>query len=114
MWSRVKEFQVEGNCSPSRNYMVDTSRKIDTIITTLIEKNKYFTINRARQYGKTTTLDLIYQHLKDKYLVIQTSFEAADDSFASNYDFALGLTRSIDKELQRGLRKDFLRPLRLC
>ena len=97
----MKEFQVEGNCNPLRHYMADTSKKIDTIINTLIEKDKYFTINRARQYGKTTTLDLLYQRLKDKYLVIQISFEAEDDSFTSNYDFVLGMVRNIGRELQR-------------
>jgi hypothetical protein len=35
--------------------MVDTGEKIETIIREYIEPGEYFVINRARQYGKTTT-----------------------------------------------------------
>ena len=50
----MKEFNVTGICVPEEHYMADISKKLDQIIQ-MIEKNKYFTINRARQYGKTTT-----------------------------------------------------------
>lgn len=51
----MKSFNTTGLCIPSKHYMVDTTNKINEIIK-LIEQEKYFTINRARQYGKTTTL----------------------------------------------------------
>lgn len=51
----MKEFNVTGTCIPQKHYMVDTSGKIDQIVR-MVEKGNYFTINRARQYGKTTTL----------------------------------------------------------
>ena len=35
-----------------KNYMVDISGRIDRIISEYIENGQYFTINRARQYGK--------------------------------------------------------------
>jgi len=70
----LKEFNTEGSCNPNWHYMVDISNKLDQI-TILIEKNKYFTINRARQYGKTTTLEAIKERLKDKYLVIRISLK---------------------------------------
>ncbi len=49
--------------------------KIKKIIE-LVEKRKYFTINRPRQYGKTTTMYLLEKELKELgYLVIDTSLE---------------------------------------
>ena len=61
--------------------MVDISGKIDEIVRDYIECDEYFTINRARQYGKSTTLALLYNRLKENYLVLDISFEAAEDCF---------------------------------
>lgn len=47
-----KRFCITGTCIPEKNYMVDISDRIDRIIQDYIENGKYFTINRARQYGK--------------------------------------------------------------
>lgn len=58
--------------------MVDVSTKIKGIIDAFIDKGKYFTINRARQYGKTTTLYMLERALQKEYIVISLSFEAAD------------------------------------
>ncbi|GHV14698.1 hypothetical protein AGMMS49938_11310 [Fibrobacterales bacterium] len=61
--------------------MVDTGAKIDSILE-LIEQGKYFTINRARQYGKTTTLRLLEQALLAKgTIAARISFEGIDDEF---------------------------------
>lgn len=90
-----KEFNVTGICIPERHYMVDVSGKVDRIITDYIENGKYFTINRARQYGKTTILYLLEQKLKERYFVISESFESADDLFVSRSTFATGLIRRI-------------------
>ena len=46
-----KRFCITGTCIPEKNYMVDISDRIDRIIQDYIENGKYFTINRARQYG---------------------------------------------------------------
>ena len=46
--------------------MVDISNKIKQI-KKLINNEFYFTINRPRQYGKTTTLNEINNELSDKY-----------------------------------------------
>ena len=70
-----KVFNITGPCIPAIHYMADTSAKVDAIIRDYIEKNEYFTINRARQYGKTTTLELLYQRLKGRYVVMDMSFE---------------------------------------
>lgn len=83
----MKEFNIEGTCIPSENYMVDTSAKLEQI-EALIQKGKYFTINRSRQYGKTTTLASLYHRLKNQYTVLRLSFEGVGDgAFASDYGF---------------------------
>ena len=51
----MKKFNVTGLCTPEEDYMVDISGKIAQI-KKLVDSRSYFTINRARQYGKTTTL----------------------------------------------------------
>ena len=75
-----KEFNVTGTCIPEIHYMVDTSNKLEKVIK-LIDKGKYFIINRPRQYGKTTTLFLLYNKLKqiEDYLPIKISFEGIGD-----------------------------------
>ena len=47
-----KRFNVTGLCIPSIHYMVDTDKKIEYIIEKYVEEGAYFTINRARQYGR--------------------------------------------------------------
>ena len=56
----------------------------------LVEKGKYFTINRPRQYGKTTLLYLMEIELeKMGYLVFDMSFEGISDNiFTSEELFA--------------------------
>jgi hypothetical protein len=83
-----KEFNITGSCNPEWHYMVDTAKRFQAVAK-LIEKGKYFTINRARQYGKTTMLDMIWRKLSDRYLVIPLSFEGlGDSSFATEAAFA--------------------------
>lgn len=61
-----------------------------------IETGKYFTINRARQFGKTTTLNMIWRKLSDRYLVINLSFEGVGDTvFATEANFVAMLSRHI-------------------
>lgn len=98
--SLAKKFHVTGTCIPEKNYMVDISNRLDTIIREYIDEGKYFTINRARQYGKTTMLYLLERRLAGKYVVIRLSFEAADELFVSLYTLAAGLIRKIGKTLK--------------
>ena len=69
-----RKFNVLGNCIPDKHYMVDISGKL-TQIQEMVDEGLYFTINRARQYGKTTTLGLLEKRLKDDYIVVRMSFE---------------------------------------
>ena len=92
----MKKFNIVGICSPKRHYMVDTSKKIDEIIG-LIDDGVYFTINRPRQYGKTNTLYLLKQRIKNSHYVLSTTFQsAAQEDFASApafVKFFLGIIR---------------------
>lgn len=49
-----KKFNITGDCKPSLHYMVDLTSRLAQI-KALIDDGQYFVINRARQYGKTTT-----------------------------------------------------------
>ena len=74
-----KEFNDTGLCIPSRHYMVDNSEKLKQIIA-FVEKGKYFTINRPRQFGKTTILSLLAKQLnqRDDCIALKISFEGID------------------------------------
>jgi hypothetical protein len=74
-----KEFNDTGLCIPKRHYMVDNSDKLNQMIA-LVEKGKYFTINRPRQFGKTTTLSLLAKQLnqRDDCVALKISFEEID------------------------------------
>ncbi len=78
-----KEFNVTGSCNPEWHYMVDMTKRFEAV-ENLIDSGKYFTINRARQYGKTTLLDMIWRKMSSRYLVIDTSFEGVGDSAFEN------------------------------
>lgn len=90
-----KKFCVTGACIPEKNYMVDLTSRIDRMKKDYIDKGEYFTINRARQYGKTTTLYLLEQRLREEYIVLSLSFEAADEYFQSPTSLAEGLILDI-------------------
>ena len=79
--------------------MVDTRKRFEAV-ETLIERGKYFTINRARQYGKTTTLFMIWRRLSDRYLVLPLSFEGLGDSaFVSEEAFVNTFARMMGNYL---------------
>lgn len=79
--------------------MVDISNKIEQI-KKLIDNEFYFTINRPRQYGKTTTLNEINNRLKDLYLVINISFEGIGDVvFEDEKSFCNKFLKLIIKDL---------------
>lgn len=87
---RQKRFNTTGDCIPELHYMVDIDEKIDAIIEDYIEKEAYFTMDRDRQFGKTTTLKRLCDRLRQDHVVIYISFEPADACFASLYAFAQG------------------------
>ena len=70
----AKKFCTTGTCIPEKNYMVDLSNKIQQIINQYIESGQYFTINRARQYGKTTLLYLLEKELRKQVKVLKSQY----------------------------------------
>lgn len=70
----AKKFCITGTCVPEKNYMVDISGRIDRITKDYIEQGQYFTINRARQYGKTTTLFLLERKTQGRLSGIESEF----------------------------------------
>jgi hypothetical protein len=92
----VKKFNVTGTCIPDKHYMVDISSKLDKI-TKMIENEEYFTINKSRQYGKTTTLAALYRRLNNDYVVIRMSFEGLSEvSFSSSLAFTKMFIRKLN------------------
>ena len=92
----AKRFNTTGNCIPGRHYMVSIDDKLEKI-EDLINEGFYFTINRARQFGKTTTMKMLLNRLQGDYVVYQISFETDGDMFSSQEDFCNGLFKKLSK-----------------
>lgn len=71
---RKKVFNTTGICYADEHYMVDLTERLEAI-RKMIDRGKYFVINRARQYGKTTLLHALGEVLCDSYIVVQMDFQ---------------------------------------
>jgi predicted AAA+ superfamily ATPase len=82
----AKKFNTTGTCFPKEHYMADISAKFKLAIN-LVEKGKYFAINRPRQFGKTTLLYRLADALQQSgdYLVFNISFEGIDSETAWSF-----------------------------
>ena len=98
--SRDIGFNITGVCIPKLHYMVDISAAVEQIVNEYISNGEYFTINRARQFGKTTLLEQLHTSLKQSYIIIYISFESADDCFVSLYTFAQGFVNKVARALE--------------
>jgi len=98
----MREFNVTGLCIPDKHYMADISNKIRQIFA-MVEKGQYFTINRARQYGKTTTIRLLEKVLLEKdYQVARISFEGIGDTpFENEENFCQNIIDQISRAINR-------------
>lgn len=112
----MKKFNITGTCVPDENYMVDITNKL-VQIKAMIDDKAYFTINRGRQYGKTTTLYMLESFLADEYVVASISFEGLGTAtFSNETDFcqtflqlihdALAFANVADDYQRRWLDKD--------
>ena len=96
----AKRFNTTGVCIPARHYMVDIESKL-VQIKQLIDDEAYFTINRGRQYGKTTTLTRLETYLADEYTVISISFEGlGTSSFENEHVFCQDFFSTVTKALK--------------
>lgn len=74
-----KRFNTTGRCHPQEHYMVNINDRLEQI-GRMVAEGDYFCINRARQYGKTTTLSLLKDRLDSTYAVFSISFEGIGDA----------------------------------
>lgn len=70
----ARKFNVTGACNPKRHYMVDLTSRLEEI-RAMVEEGDYFTINRGRQYGKTTILRALAVYLENDYEVVSLDFQ---------------------------------------
>lgn len=68
-------FNTEGQCESDIHYMVRIDDRLQEIRRRYVDRGSYFTINRGRQYGKTTTLRALAEFLKDEYIVVSLDFQ---------------------------------------
>ncbi len=98
----AKRFNVIGTCIPGKHFMGDTSGKIEQILQ-MVSDGDYFTINRPRQFGKTTLLNLLEKRLvKEKdYLVLAITFEGIDTPTYERHDrFIENFLNLLNQELE--------------
>lgn len=94
----TKTFNTTGVCSKDKHYMVNINYKLKEIIK-LIQNDKYFVINRPRQFGKTTTLNELEKILKTRYKVIKLDFEGMGSIFDSENEFCGYFSKMINKAI---------------
>ncbi len=88
-------FNITGACNPKYHYMVNIQPRLEKI-KELIDRGAYFTINRARQYGKTTTLNALKDYLRPEYLVAGIDFQMLSHAnFKSEDHFVKAFAREV-------------------
>ena len=98
----MRRFNTTGTCYPDEHYMVDITDRVDDI-EKKVSEGEYITINRGRQYGKTTTLYHLTERLSKNYVVFSISFESMGEAdFKTNdslaYSFADALKSAIEND----------------
>ena len=63
--------------------MADISERLEEM-KAYVDAGDYFTVNRARQYGKTTTLNGLKRRLEEEYTVFLISFEGIEEEVFSD------------------------------
>lgn len=84
-----KIFNISADCKPKLHYMVNIDDRLMEI-RAMADRGDYFVINRARQYGKTTTLRALSRYLKRDYLTVSMDFQRIGASkFKNENTFSL-------------------------
>lgn len=91
----IRSFNTTGICDPKLHYMVDLNERLAQV-RILVDAGKYFTINRARQFGKTTTLHALAEYLNRDYFVVSMDFQMqmSNAKFKNENSFALAFARA--------------------
>ena len=96
-----KCFNVNGACNPALHYMADITGKLAQI-RGMVDAGQYFIINRARQYGMTTTLMELEKLLEGDYIVVSLDFQMLGAaSFQTENVFSLEFSRIFLQALRR-------------
>ena len=99
----MKRFNTTGICVPEKHYMVDTGSRVAQI-KAMVDAGQYFTINRARQFGKTTTLAALAKHLRDEYAVLSLDFQGISSAgFRTEEAFVQAFSRMLRMKSKGGL-----------
>lgn len=92
-------FNTNGICYPDKHYMVNLDARLEQI-KKMVDYGDYFVINRARQFGKTTTLYALEEYLGKEYVVIFTSFQGLSSAkFQNEYTFSKAFASMIIEAL---------------
>lgn len=95
-----RRFNITGVCVPEKHYMVNLDKRLKEI-RELIDDGAYFTINRARQYGKTTLLAALAKSLSGDYVIVSVDFQAmGNDSFQNENMFSLSFLSLFYRKLE--------------
>ena len=91
----MKQFNTTGVCVPKKHYMVNLDSRVAQI-KEMVDEGKYFTINRARQYGKTTTLSALARALEGDYNVLSLDFQGiSSGGFSTEESFVKAFCRML-------------------
>ncbi|MCD8019469.1 MAG: AAA-like domain-containing protein [Clostridiales bacterium] len=89
--------------------MVNIEEKL-TQIKLMVDQGKYFVINRARQYGKTTTLGCLVDVLKKEYIVVSLDFQKLSYAdFADEKRFSVSFVKLFLRAIKN--RRDVIKSL---
>lgn len=115
----TKYFNTEGSCKAKEHYMVKLDGRLGKIKKMLVDRKRYFVINRGRQYGKTTTLQALADYLSEDYFVFSLDFQQMpDEKFENGETFSRAFISMLCDSLQyeegeeeqkiRGMLVDFM------
>lgn len=112
MFCMGKIFNISADCKASLHYMVNIEERLIKM-KEMVDRGDYFMMNRARQYGKTTTLKALSRFLKKDYIVASLDFQRMGAAkFKNENIFSLTFARmfmqslnSQDDKLGEGGRK---------
>ena len=98
-WKMSKIFNTSAVCRPEIHYMVDLSDRLEQI-KKMVDRGDYFTINWARQYGKTTMLRALGSFLAENYVVVSLDFQMMSQSdFEKESFFSEAFAREVLEEI---------------
>ena len=97
----AKVFNVNGACQKNIHYMVNLTPRLMEI-KAMTDAGKFFSINKARQYGKTTMLRAFTEFVRNSYIVLSLDFQNIESAeFANGSSFVHAFAREILKKIRK-------------